>query len=917
MKKKIVISLLILVFVGVISIIFINVNFKDKSVNKKENLAINISTLSEEYMTNYLEEVKNIKEEDKENILIVTSEDKLKETFGAKKVIPAPNNQYYLQYETVEDKNKALKEFEDLSISVSENIVHELSEDTALVSTYNSWGVEAMGIDELLEKAADYDLNEVTVAIIDTGLDVELFNQNYHNRIAGYYNVVGDADQMNDTNGHGTHIAGTIAEATPNNVKIMPIKVSNTKRIYTSDIIAGINYVTYHNFADVMNMSFGSLAYSNEEYVAIEAAKQKNILSVAAAGNDNTSQANYPAAFNNTIAISAVDVNKEKADFSNYGNYIMFASPGVNILSINGTMSGTSMATPHAVSAVALLKSLNKELTLSDTVTILRRYSVDLGAEDWDQYYGYGFINFENAQICDGTDCDEFNVFKQSANDDIADIVEISSISPALSSYDYGSINNILNREIRLKYSDGESKSYSLYNLPDVEITGYDPNCYDNAQTINIKFMTPLGEEVEGSLDIWQDDLESVWNYNILDDNTIELTNFKDAEFSGNSLYIPDEIDGYKVSAIANQEKSIITDSTTILRNLTNLYLPESLTKIGDNAFYDEWNESVLGYVKSEAQHLEIGKNAFRKLPLLMKVDANISYIDDNAFYGDQSLMLITNTDKLTYIGNYAFYDNQRLSFLQNGDQLTYIGDNAFYNNKNLEYINLGSNLEYIGTSAFESAYALGQIEFPQTLEEIGNAAFQNAFDPSAEVKLTIPKSVTKMGSHIFASNYASTGITEITFLNNLETLPKATFFNNIYLEKVVLPKNLVSIDDLAFYQCLNLKEVYFGKSVESINSRAFMNTTNASFYVYENTYPKTFAIENNFDYIILEDEYLMGDMNRNDKIDLTDILLLIKLHFNKVEVTDYYNEVGDLNNNNKIDLTDILFLIKTYFGKI
>ena len=132
MNKKIVVSLLILVFVGVISIIFINVNLKNKSVTNKENLAINISTLSEEYMTNYLDEVKNTKEEDKENILIVTSEKKLKETYGAVKVIPAPNNQYYLQYKNAEDKNKALKEFKDLSISVSENIIHELSEDTAL-----------------------------------------------------------------------------------------------------------------------------------------------------------------------------------------------------------------------------------------------------------------------------------------------------------------------------------------------------------------------------------------------------------------------------------------------------------------------------------------------------------------------------------------------------------------------------------------------------------------------------------------------------------------------------------------------------------------------------------------------------------------------------------------------------------------
>ncbi len=61
---------------------------------------------------------------------------------------------------------------------------------------------------------------------------------------------------------------------------------------------------------------------------------------------------------------------------------------------------------------------------------------------------------------------------------------------------------------------------------------------------------------------------------------------------------------------------------------------------------------------------------------------------------------------------------------------------------------------------------------------------------------------------------------------------------------------------------------------------------------------------------------YLMGDMNRNAKVDLTDVLLLIKLYFKKIDASEYYNIVGDMNQNQKIDLTDILILIKTYFGK-
>ena len=70
------------------------------------------------------------------------------------------------------------------------------------------------------------ELNDITVAIIDTGCDMNLFNKNYPGKIVETYNVLNPEDKMVDEDGHGTHIAGTIAEGTPSNVKILPIKVS-------------------------------------------------------------------------------------------------------------------------------------------------------------------------------------------------------------------------------------------------------------------------------------------------------------------------------------------------------------------------------------------------------------------------------------------------------------------------------------------------------------------------------------------------------------------------------------------------------------------------------------------------------------------------------------------------------------------
>ena len=786
----------------VLTILFDVAVFAKKTFFKED--LININELSQEFMDNYFEEVSNVPEENKENMLIITSKEVLKDTYGASKIIEAPNYQYFLQYDSEEEKNNALEKFnsDNSDIDVSENSIYELYEDTVLVSSYNSWGVEAMGIDTLLQKLENKELNDVVVAIIDSGLDVDLFNKYYPGRLAGVYNELENNDNMYDNHGHGTHIAGTIAESTPSSVKILPIKVSDSNGMYESDILTGINYITYNEAADVMNMSFGGSNYSKGQYNAIEAARQKKIISVAAAGNENTSVPSYPSAYGNTLSISAVDSNKERASFSNYGDGVMFAAPGVDVKSILGkdagivknneengkidgdddheVMSGTSMATPHVVAAVANLKSLNKDLTFNDTITILRRYSDDLGDIGWDEYYGFGFINFTDAQVCDGQDCDEYNVFKSSERDNLEDIFAGYEVVPVLSEYDYGTITNILGTKVKINYTNGKTFEYELCDIEDLEMSDYDPVSKE-LQTINIKFETPHGIKIDDSFEVTNpQNYESIWEYELVGDNEIEITDFKADSLTGSELYFPSTIDGYTVTGIADRDNSMFgSGKWSSFQKVKYLYLPASITRIGNNAFsyitedaYPTYLTNGLIIVKSDAESIYIGDNAFNTSHLLNEFDATVSYVGEGAFASTPVLQEIKFSDNITHIGNGAFgwsmlgksvtipstivemgeraFAGDSISEIIFENDIEAIPNEMFWNSWNLKKVILPDSVKQIGENAFYHCTNLETINLPDGLTTIGNNAFEGAFKENGEVGITIPKSVTTIGEDAF-----------------------------------------------------------------------------------------------------------------------------------------------------------------------
>ncbi|WP_022737151.1 S8 family peptidase [Laceyella sacchari] len=214
--------------------------------------------------------------------------------------------------------------------------------------------------------------NQVKVAIVDTGVDYN------HPDLAGKVEkgkdfIDNDNDPM-DENSHGTHCAGIAAAKTNNGegiagmapeVTILAERVLDANGSGTWDSVAnGITHAADAG-AQVISLSLGGPQSSQTLENAVKYAASKGAVIVAAAGNESTSAPSYPGRYDEAIAVAATDQNDKKASFSNYGDWVDVAAPGVNILSTvpgggYAAMSGTSMATPLVAGEAALLASQGK-----------------------------------------------------------------------------------------------------------------------------------------------------------------------------------------------------------------------------------------------------------------------------------------------------------------------------------------------------------------------------------------------------------------------------------------------------------------------------------------------------------------------------------------------------------------------------
>jgi thermitase len=282
------------------------------------------------------------------------------------------------------------------------------------------WGPQKIEVDSAWNTTTGS--HSVLVAIIDTGIDYTHPDLAANYVPLGYDGANNDSDPLDD-NGHGTHCAGIVAAVLNNsigiagvaNVSIMAEKGLDASGSGWDDDLANAIIHAVDQGADVLSNSWGGYQESYLIRDAVQYANSHGVLIIAAAGNGGWSTKLYPAAYDEVIAVTATDSSDNPAVFSNFGDWVEVAAPGVDILSTFPTydftlhnspynknlyydyLSGTSMACPHVAGLAALVKSRFPNAT-RDWIRMQIRYTVDdLGPPGFDVHYGYGRINAQKA----------------------------------------------------------------------------------------------------------------------------------------------------------------------------------------------------------------------------------------------------------------------------------------------------------------------------------------------------------------------------------------------------------------------------------------------------------------------------------------------------------------------------------------
>jgi serine protease len=296
---------------------------------------------------------------------------------------------------------------------------------------------------------------QVIVAVIDTG--VVLSHPDLDGQLMQGYDFISSTTNALDGDGidpnaddpgdgltpgsssfHGTHVAGTVAASTNNGTgvagvswgaRIMPLRVLGTQGGTSYDIIQAVRYAAGlpndsgtlpAQRADIINLSLGSSAFSQSEQSEYTAARNQDVIIIAAAGNDNTRQLLYPASYDGVVSVGAIGLNSAKAPYSNIGTALDVVAPGGDasadlngdgfpdgILSTLATdasgaivatyqyYQGTSMAAPHMAGVAALMKAVHSGLTplQLDLEIAGGQITQDLGDTGRDDIFGHGLID--------------------------------------------------------------------------------------------------------------------------------------------------------------------------------------------------------------------------------------------------------------------------------------------------------------------------------------------------------------------------------------------------------------------------------------------------------------------------------------------------------------------------------------------
>jgi serine protease len=276
------------------------------------------------------------------------------------------------------------------------------------------WNMRLIGAEEGWKQGGG---QGIIVAVIDTG--VAPVKDIGSSRLLDGISFVTDESSWHDANGHGTHVAGTIAQTTNNsygavgvapNVEILPIKALSKYGSGQSEWIASAIDEAVDRGADIINMSLGG-SPSKVIEVAVQKALKSGVLVVAAAGNTGKEGVSSPASIQGVVAVSATGPKDELAPYSTFGQEISLSAPGGDKSQTGGGIiqetirnsdsafldfQGTSMAAPHVSGAAAVLMGAGAG-TAENVRELLFESAEDLGAKGWDKKYGHGRLDVSAA----------------------------------------------------------------------------------------------------------------------------------------------------------------------------------------------------------------------------------------------------------------------------------------------------------------------------------------------------------------------------------------------------------------------------------------------------------------------------------------------------------------------------------------
>lgn len=283
------------------------------------------------------------------------------------------------------------------------------------------YGIGMVQADQVDDSVASAAAGGKKICVIDSGLDLPHEDMGTRFDTINGTNDSGTGNWYEEGGPHGTHVAGTIAALNNglgvrgvigSNPNMHIVKVFNASGWgYSSSLVAAIETCA-DNGSNVVNMSLGGSGSSQTEANAMQNLFNQGVLLIAAAGNSGSANSttdalSYPASYNAVVSVAALDSSKSLASFSQKNSQVEIAAPGVDVLSTYpegtgsqgnyGTMSGTSMASPHVAGVAALVWSHHPTCSAQQIRDALNATAEDLGSAGRDVAFGYGLVRTKNA----------------------------------------------------------------------------------------------------------------------------------------------------------------------------------------------------------------------------------------------------------------------------------------------------------------------------------------------------------------------------------------------------------------------------------------------------------------------------------------------------------------------------------------